>query len=178
MGAVDAVMVNFEIPEETVRAVVEAGHARGVPVIVDAGPPRHYAPETWCHASVLSPNRLETETLVGHALPDDAGLERAAQELLARGPAAIVLKLGARGALACTAAGNQWVPGYHVPVVDTTGAGDAFTAGLALALAEGRPLGEAVRFANAAGAVAVTRLGALSAMPTRQEVAALMGRPT
>ena len=79
-----------------------------------------------------------------------------------------------RGALLATDQGSQLVPGFAVEVVDTTGAGDAFTAALTLALAEGQPLPEAVRLGNAAGALAVTRFGTMSAMPTRAEVEAFL----
>ncbi|MFH1086382.1 MAG: PfkB family carbohydrate kinase, partial [Chloroflexota bacterium] len=114
------------------------------------------------------------ETLVGYPLTDDAAEVRAARDLLAAGPQAVVLKLGARGALVATIQGCERVPAFPVPVVDTTGAGDAFTAGLALALAEGQPLLAATRFACAAGAVAVTRPGTMRAMPTWAEVDALL----
>lgn len=166
----DAVMVNFEIPELCVAATVRASRAHGVPVIVDAGPPRTYAPDTWSEATVLSPNILEAATLVGYPVEDDQSALRAARDLLRTGPSAVVLKRGAQGALVCTKSGERSIPAFEVDVVDTTGAGDAFTAGLALALAEKRPLDEAVRFANAAGAITVTRLGTMSAMPTRAEM--------
>jgi ribokinase len=87
-----------------------------------------------------------------------------------------VLKRGAAGALLVTGALTQHFPSFRVDVVDTTGAGDAFSAALTIGLAEGRPLAEAVRFANAAGALAVTRLGTLPAMPTRAETEALLAR--
>jgi ribokinase len=170
----NALMVNFEIPEPCVAAVVMAGRTHGVPVIVDAGPTRRYAPASWAAATVLTPNRLEAETLVGYALEDDAATLRAARELRSLGPESVVLKLGARGALLCTEDSAQFVPAFEVQAVDTTGAGDAFTAALTLALAEGQSLPSAVRFANAAGALAVTRLGALAAMPTRAAVDAFL----
>lgn len=173
-GTLDALVVNFELAEPAVAAAIQAAHAHNIPVIVDAGPPRTYSPTTWGVADVLSPNTSEAAALVGYPVNDESSARRAAHDLLRLGPKAIVLKWGALGALLCTRDQEQIVEGYAVPVVDTTGAGDAFTAGLALALAERRSLSDAVRFANAAGAVAVTRLGAMASMPTRAEIETLL----
>lgn len=173
-GTLDAVLVNFEIPAAAVAAAIRAGRAHAVPVVVDAGPPRAFGPEVWGDATVLLPNEIEAETLTGCTITDDAAAVEAVLALRARGPEAVVLKWGARGALVATADGVERVPGFAVDVVDTTGAGDAFSAALTLALAEGRSLPEAVRFANAAGAVAVTRMGARVAMPTRVDVETLL----
>ena len=166
----DALLVNFEVPEATVAAAIHAAHAHGIPVIVDAGPPRPFGPEIWGKAMVISPNALEAATLVGHPAESNAQVEDAAQELLAAGPQAVVLKRGSAGALLATQEGTQHVPSFRVNVVDTTGAGDAFSGALVVAIAEGKPLPQAVRLANAAGALAVTRVGTLPAMPTRAEV--------
>jgi len=173
-GRLDALLVNFEVPPTAVAAAINAAHAHGVPAIVDAGPPRQFGPEVWGRATVISPNALEAATLVGHPVEDAAAAAAAARELLAGGPQAVVLKRGAAGALLVTREGTQHVSSFRVKVVDTTGAGDAFSAALVVALAEGKPLPEAVRFANAAGALAVTRVGTLPAMPTRAEVDAIL----
>lgn len=168
--ALDALLVNFEIPEAVVRSVVQSARARNIPVIVDAGPPRDYGPQTWGQATVLSPNMLEASTLVGYAVESDADALRAARDLLRQGPQAIVLKMGKRGAMLVTADEQLLVSGFSVEAVDTTGAGDAFTAALVIGVAEGRPWGKTLRRANAAGAIAVTRFGAMSAMPSQEEV--------
>lgn len=169
-----AVLVTFEIPQDAVAAAVRAGVRRGVPVVVDAGPPRRYPPETWQGATVLSPNEEEAATLLGHPVGAGAAVAHSARQLLATGVQAVVLKLGARGSLVCTAQGETWVSPLHVPVVDTTGAGDAYTAALVMGMLEGMGLVGAARFASAAGALAVTRLGTMNAMPTRAEVDALL----
>ncbi len=173
-GTLDALVVNFELAEPAVASAIHAAHTHSVPVIVDAGPSRTYRPATWGLADILSPNASEAATLVGYPVIDEASARRATRDLLRQGPKAIVLKWGARGALLCTESEEQIISGYTVPVVDTTGAGDAFTAGLAFALVEGRALDQAVRFANAVGAIAVTRLGAMASMPMRTEVDALL----
>ncbi len=169
-GTLDGILINFEIPEAAIAAGVQAGKEGGVPVVVDAGPPRSYAPETWADCTILTPNTLETATLVGYPIHDDTMARQAARELLAAGPQAVVLKLGARGALLLTRDREMHVPAFPVTVVDTTGAGDAFSATLTVGIAEGLALGQAVRRANAAGALTVTRFGTMPAMPTRGEV--------
>ena len=166
----DGILVNFEVPEPAVAAAVQLGVDYGVPVIVDAGPARPYAPKTWRDCTILTPNEQETETLVGYPVPDDATAERAARELLGMGPNAVVLHRGAHGALLLTSDDTIHIPSFSVNVVDTTGAGDAFSGALSVAVAEGLPLVDAIRRANAAGALTVTRLGTLPIMPTRQEV--------
>jgi ribokinase len=179
-GTLDAILTNFECSEGSVAATVRLGKAHNIPVVVDAGPIRGYGPETWRDATVLSPNAQEAAALVGMAsatLQEDKTARRAAGELLAAGPEAIVLKRGSRGALLLTKRDDVLVPSFPVKVVDTTGAGDAFSAALTLALAEGKPLPETVRYANAAGALAVTQFGTLEAMPTRATVNALLRHP-
>ncbi len=173
-GDLNAVLVNFEVPEGAVAEAVRLALAHSVPVIVDAGPPRHYSPETWRGATILTPNEIEAETLLGYPIADEASARRAARDLLETGPGAVVLKLGAQGALLATPEECTLIPPFKVEVVDTTGAGDAFAAGLVVALIEGKPLREAVRFANAAGALAVTQMGTMNAMPTRAEVERLL----
>ena len=172
----NAILVNFEVPEPAVAAAVQLGVDYGVPVIVDAGPARPYTPETWRNCTILTPNEQETETLVGYPVSDDTTAERAARELLGMGPSAVVLHQGAQGALLVTPDDTIHVPSFSVDVVDTTGAGDAFSGALSVAVAEGLPLVDAIRRANAAGALAVTRLGTLPVMPTRQEVEAFLER--
>jgi ribokinase len=175
-GTLDGILINFEIPEAAVAAGVRMGKEQGIPVVVNAAPPRSYAPETWADCTILTPNTLETATLVGHPVRDDAAARQAALELLATGPQAVVLKRGARGALLLTEEREVQVPAFSVDVVDTTGASDAFSAALTAAIAEGVPLEEAVRRANAAGALAVTKFGTIPAMPTRRAVDEFLSR--
>jgi len=175
----DALLVNFEVPEETVAATIRAAYAHGVPTVVDAGPPREFGADVWGRATVISPNALEAATLVGHPVESDTQVEDAAWELLAGGPQAVVLKRGSAGALLVTREeGEQHIPSFRVNVVDTTGAGDAFSGALVVAMAEGKPLHQAVRLANAAGALTVTRVGTLPAMPTWAEIEDFLSRKT
>jgi ribokinase len=125
---------------------------------------------------VLTPNETEAQIITGlpvHGVEDAA---TAARGLLDKGVGAIVITLGDKGALAVTPKEAQRILGHKVSVVDTTGAGDAFNGALAVALAEGKGLFDAVIFANAAAALQVTRLGTAQAMPSRDEVEELLAK--
>jgi ribokinase len=124
--------------------------------------------------TVINPNEVEARALTGIAVADDRSAHAAAGQFLAWGCEAAVLKLGARGAFLATASTERVVPAIPVQAVDTTAAGDAFAGALAVVLAEGADLLTAVGFANAAGALSVTRLGAQPSLPRRDDVVALL----
>ena len=113
-------------------------------------------------------------SLTGIAVTDRTTAERAAHKLLDRGVKTVILTLGARGAFVADASRRQLVPGFPVKAVDTTAAGDVFNGALAVALGEGQPVIAAVRFANAAAAISVTRLGAQPSAPARKQIELLM----
>lgn len=171
----DALLINFEAPEEALLRAVAMARPFGFPLIVDAGPFRPYSPALWRHAAVLTPNQHEAAELSGITIDNDASARAAAAALLAQGPAAVVLKLGERGALVATVEGQALVPAFPIQAVDTAGAGDAFAAGLAWGMCQGWPLVQAVRFANACGAVAASRFGTMPSMPRMDEVERMMG---
>ena len=176
-AAWDAILLQLEIPLETVCHAISAGAARGIPVILDAGPPVKLSLEKLRGVTVLSPNESETEALTG-IRPD--GLESAsrAAALLEKSTGAreVVLKLGDRGAL-CRIDGHwKLIEAHRVEVVDTTAAGDSFTAALAIEYTRKTGIKEAARRAIAAGALAVTRLGAQPSLPTAEEVDRLLER--
>ncbi len=123
---------------------------------------------------VLTPNETEAALITGMPVTNLSEAELAGSRLIAEGVGSVVVTLGAKGALAVTGSGSQHVPGIPVEVVDTTGAGDAFSGALAVALGEGKGLIEAVQFANIAAAIQVTRNGAAAAMPYHSEVDALL----
>jgi ribokinase len=123
---------------------------------------------------VLVPNESEAALLTGLPAATEAGATAAVKALLGSGVGTVILTLGARGALPARQGEMQIVPAFAVEPVDTTAAGDAFVAGLSVALAEGRELYEAVRWGNAAGALAATKLGAQTSLPTRQELEQLL----
>jgi len=170
----DALLLQLEVPLPALEAVMRAGRQAGVRVILDAGPARKLAPALLALADVVSPNETETAALTGIEVDSAAAAARAAAALREQGCRSVVLKLGARGCLVHEDRGTQHLPAIKVSPVDTTAAGDAFTAALAVALCEGAGLVEAARFANYAGALATTVFGAQPSMPTRAALEAFI----
>ena len=173
---VELVLLQLELPLESMARMIELARAAGKTVVLDAGPPCRQPLPAFFQVTVLTPNEAEAEALSGLTIRDPDSALRAALRLLERGPQAVVLKLGSKGALMAGGCKTLFLPAHAVKAVDTTAAGDAFSAALAVSLAEGQELEEAVRVANAAGALAVTKAGAQPSMPTRAELQAFLGR--
>ena len=165
-----AVIMQLETPLETVQAVAELATAAGVRVILNPAPAQPLPDELLKLVSILTPNETEAELLTGVKVSDSATASQAADKLLARGVQTVILTLGSQGAFVAGADMRQLVPGFKVKPLDTTAAGDVFNGALTVALGEGRVLLDAVRFANAAAALSVTRLGAQPSVPTRGEI--------
>ena len=166
------VLLQLEVPLDVVHYTAQIAHAAGCAVILDPAPaPGEPLPdELYRLLSVIHPNEVEARALTGITITTEADARRAAEALLARGCAAAVIKLGARGAYLAAGTRREAVPAIRVTPVDTTAAGDAFAAGMAVALAEQAPLAAAVQFATAVGALKVTRMGAQPSMPTREQL--------
>jgi len=171
MRAVDVVLLQLEVPLETVEAALDLARRCGVFSVLDAGPAQCISPTLFAKADLLSPNETETEAITGSAVATVEDARRAAGWLRERGARQVVIKLGARGCLA-VGAEEHYVPAFEISPVDTTAAGDAFTA--ALAVGWGAGIGPALRFANAAGALAALGHGAQPSMPTRGAVEAFL----
>jgi ribokinase len=167
-------VVQLEIPLETVHTAALLASKAGARVILNPAPARALPDALLRHVSILTPNETEAELLTGIKVDSESSATKAASALRARGVQTVILTLGARGAMVATDDGAQVVPGFKVKAVDTTGAGDVFNGALAVALAEERPLIDAVRFANAAAAISVTRLGAQPSAPSRREIDKLL----
>ena len=163
-------VMQLETPLETVQAAADFAAKTGVRVILNPAPAQPLPDKLLKCVSILTPNETEAELLTGIAVTNTASAAVAAAKLRARGVQTVIITLGARGAFVATEDGGQLVPGFKVKAVDTTAAGDIFNGALAVALAEGKPLKQAVRFANAAAAISVTRLGAQPSAPTRREI--------
>ena len=170
IASADVVLMQLETPLETVQVAAELAARAEVPFILNPAPARALSTDLLKLVSILTPNETESELLTGIAVTDESSAGRAAEQLLALGVKAVILTLGSRGVFVATALISELVPGYQVQAVDATGAGDVFNGALAVALAEGRPLLEAARFANAAAAISVTRLGAQPSAPNRKEI--------
>ncbi|GAN54216.1 ribokinase [Tanticharoenia sakaeratensis NBRC 103193] len=170
------VMLQLEIPMPAVIEAARRARAAGAIVLLDPAPAPHDGlPDAlWAEIDVVTPNETETERLVGLRPRDAAQAADAGAALRAKGARAAVVKLGANGVYWCDATGSGFIHPFAVTAIDTVAAGDCFNAGLALSLSEGRPLGQAVRFAAACGALATTKRGAADAAPERAEVEALL----
>jgi ribokinase len=169
-AAADVVLLQLESPLATVAAAVRKAGERGTTVILNPAPARPLDQRLLAGVSVLTPNETEAEILSGTPVRDDDGVRDAAARLRARGPQTVVVTLGDRGVYAMAPGSEGFLPAFRVEAVDTTAAGDVFNGVLAVALAERRPLSEALRFAQAAAAVSVTRPGAQPSAPTRAEI--------
>ncbi len=168
----DALCTVLEIPLEVVEAALKAARKAGKLTVLDAGPPRKCPASILRLADVVSPNETELEALTGHEVSGRVSAREAAESLLDLGAKTVVLKLGSDGAMLVTRKGSKHFPAHKVKAVDPTAAGDAFTAALTVQLAAGDDIEDAIRYANFAGALAVTKLGAQPSLPTRKEVEA------
>ncbi len=166
----DVVMSVLEIPVEAAARAMELGKKHGVRTILNPAPATALDESVLQNVDFLSPNETELRILLGLAPDDPSDTIDLAAQLRARGVGNLIVTMGEMGALILTEDGQEEVPVVSVDVVDTTGAGDAFNAGLAVALAEGKGLEEAVSFANRCGALACQALGVIPGLATRATV--------
>jgi ribokinase len=164
----DVLLLQLEIPVETVIAACRLAVENDIPVVLDAGPAQQFPLERLAAIRVLTPNETETLALTGIEPACEKTAQAAAKLLLRRCAAeAVVLKLGHRGALLYQRDGtHEHLATHSIQAIDTTAAGDAFTAAMALGLVETNDLRQAVALGNAAGALAATKLGAQPSLPT------------
>lgn len=161
----DMVMIQQEIPEDTVTHVSRVCQKLGIPLLLNPAPARSLEDEVIENAAYITPNEHEAEILFS---------DLSVSEAIRKYPNKLFVTEGSKGVRYFDGESEVLVPSYKVEAVDTTGAGDTFNAAFAVALAEGRPIVESVRFANRAASLSVTKFGAQGGMPTRQEVEAQM----
>jgi len=166
------VLFQLESPLDTVAAALKIARQEGARTILDPAPALPLSNEILADVDILTPNESEASLLLG--LPPQrvfiCNAPALARALRERGPAAVVLKLGDQGCFYSDASTEFHCPAVSVTARDTTAAGDVFNAALAVALAEDRPIADALRFANAAAAISVTRLGAQASIPARSDL--------
>ena len=180
IAGADAVISVLEVPLEVVEAAFRLAKKARKLAVLDAGPPRACTAEVLKLADIVSPNETELEYLSGVKVSGRDSAQIAARKLLDMGARTVVVKLGSDGSMLVTAKGSQHFPACKVEAVDPTAAGDAFTAALTVRLAAGDTIEDAIRYANVAGALATTKLGAQPSLPTCAEVeavAALAAKP-
>ena len=172
----DLLLCQLEIPLEAVAAALRAAYAKGVMTMLDPAPAIELPDDLLRSVSILTPNQTEASLLCGQNAPVETmqEAELAARELRCRGAGMVVVKMGAQGCLVSQEEQTFESPAFASEVVDTTAAGDAFNGALAVTLAEGLTLGDAVRFANAAAALTVRKAGAIRSIPNRVEVEQLL----
>lgn len=170
----DILMVQLEVPLETVEWAVEYAHAKGKMVIFDPAPARQLPLPLLQCCDIITPNETELRIITGRTITNLEETVSAARQLIQSGVGKVVHKCGKAGAYLIIKDQVEFIPEYPVVVVDTTAAGDSFNAGLAVALGQGKTALESAQFANIVAALSVTKAGAQSAMPTLAEVTKLI----
>ena len=170
-----ALVAQLEIPLETVEFAARLANDFGVSFILDPAPAQELRPELLKMVDVLTPNETEAQILTGIEVTSNRDSARtAAKKLLEYGVKSVILTMGAKGFLLANDDRMESVPAVKVDAVDATAAGDAFTGSLAVGLAQGKTLADAALFANYVAALSVTKMGAQSSMPAREEVESFM----
>ncbi len=170
----DALLMQLESPLETVIAAAQAAKNHQTRVILNPAPARELPDSLLKLVDVITPNETEAEKLTGISVSDETGAAKAAQVLHDKGIGQVLITLGSRGVWLSVNGEGRRIPGFKVNAVDTIAAGDTFNGAYVTALLEGKPADEAVRFAHAAAAIAVTRRGAQPSVPWRREIDAFL----
>jgi ribokinase len=166
----EIIVLQMEIPFETNEYVFKLAKKLGKKVLFNLAPARTFDLSVLNHTHVFVVNEVEAAMVTGLKVETDAGIETAARKMLGMGCSLVVITLGARGSYIAGSHGDHYIPAFRVNAIDTTAAGDVYCGSLAVALVEGKSLTEAVRFAGAASAISVTRLGAQPSAPLREEI--------
>ena len=166
----DILLLQLEIPMQTVDKCVAIAHSKGARVVLNPAPAAAVSEQTLSKLYLITPNQTEAETLTGVLVKDEATARLAAEILVSRGVSRVVVTLCSAGAMLYEDGKAEMIPAVKVAAVDTTAAGDVYNGALCVALAEGKTLKEALQFATKASAISVTRVGAQPSVPTREEV--------
>ncbi|MGQ8708282.1 ribokinase [Serratia sp. TSA_198.1] len=170
----DALLMQLESPLETVMAAARLAKQHQTQVILNPAPARELPDELLALVDMITPNETEAQRLTGIAIANDDDAARAAKALHDKGIGTVIITLGSRGVWLSDNGNGKLVPGFKVKAVDTIAAGDTFNGALVTALLEGKTMANAVRFAHAAAAIAVTRPGAQPSVPWREEIDAFL----
>ncbi len=170
----DVVLLQMEIPIETVRAAASRSFKNGQKVILNPAPATNFDKNLLAHVSIFTPNQVEMEQISESRLDDELSLKKAALALLDQGPEAVIVTLGEAGVYLVSAHQQIRLPAFSVVVKDTTAAGDVFNGALAFAIAEDMQIDDAVEFAMAAAAISVQSAGAIPSVPAHKEIEKLL----
>jgi ribokinase len=166
----EMIMLQDEIQMETLKYTLDLCEKLNRKVLLNFAPAREFDKSYLKKVSILVVNETEAEILSGIAVNNDDSVVKAAEKLKQLGCQAVIITLGVKGSFIYAEDNKEWIPAFKVNAVDTTAAGDVYCGSLAVALSEGKSLKNAVIFASAAAAILVTRLGAQSAVPRRNEI--------
>lgn len=166
----EALLMQLESPVESVLAAAKIAHENHTTVVLNPAPARVLSDELLGLVDIITPNETEAEKLTGIRVENDDDAARAAKALHEKGIDTVIITLGSRGVWASVNGEGRRVPGFKVKAVDTIAAGDTFNGALVTALLEGKLMDDAIRFAHAAAAIAVTRKGAQPSVPWRKEI--------
>ncbi len=169
----DILLMQLEIPIETVEAAADIAARNNIKIILNPAPAQQLSDELLSKVSILTPNQSEAELLTGVKVENEKDAARAAEILMAKGVDVVIVTLGSKGAYIVSSDMKELVEGYVVKAVDATAAGDVFNGALAVGLADGKTLSQAVSFANAAAALSVTKLGAQPSAPKYEDIIAM-----
>ncbi|HHA1934801.1 TPA: ribokinase [Enterobacter ludwigii] len=166
----EALLMQLESPVESVLAAAAIAHQNHTTVVLNPAPARVLSDELLALVDIITPNETEAEKLTGVRVENDDDAARAAKVLHDKGIGTVIITLGSRGVWASVNGEGRRVPGFKVKAIDTIAAGDTFNGALVTALLEGKRMDDAIRFAHAAAAIAVTRKGAQPSVPWRKEI--------
>lgn len=172
----EILIMQLETPLDTIKYAAQLASDNGVMVILDPAPAQPLDENMLKHISILTPNESEAELLTGILVEDEKSADKAATYLLEKGIDTVLITLGFRGTFIATEKIRELITGFKVTAVDSTAAGDVFNGALAVSLSEKMPLLDAVRFANAAAALSVTKLGAQPSAPQCKEIEEFLKR--
>jgi len=164
------ILMQFEIPEETIKYVIDLANKKGIPVMWNVAPAKTFDFTYIPKVNILVLNEIEAGFLARNKVQNESDAEKAAEILVNKGVEKVIITLGSKGAFVFTKNEKESVPAFKVKAVDTTAAGDTFCGSFAVALVEGKSLKESLQFASAAAAISVTRIGAQPSAPTRVEI--------
>lgn len=170
IAGAEALLMQLESPVESVLAAAKIAHENHTTVVLNPAPARVLSDELLALVDIITPNETEAEKLTGIRVENDDDAARAARALHEKGIGTVIITLGSRGVWASVNGDGRRVPGFKVKAIDTIAAGDTFNGALVTALLEGKAMDDAIRFAHAAAAIAVTRKGAQPSVPWRKEI--------
>ena len=168
------IILQYEILAQTIKYVIDLANNKRIPVLWNFAPARSFDLSYIGKTDIIVVNEVEGEFLSGIEIADIASAEKSASILLGKGSKMVIITLGKEGALVLTDEEKHHIPAFQVDAVDTTSAGDVFCGSFAVAFIEGKPIAQAIEFANAAAALCVTKMGAQPSAPGRQEIDAFL----